>query len=79
VTRRPRIRERVRRAWDGLEPIERVGNIAVVVLAFALIGLSLWSIADDDAPGWADELSGWISWAALAAVILLVTTTRRGR
>jgi hypothetical protein len=69
----------VRRAWDGLEPIERVGNIAVVVLAFALIGLSLWSIADDDAPGWADELSGWISWAALAAVILLVTTTRRGR
>ena len=79
MTGRPPLRERVRRAWQGLEPLERIGNVAVVVLAFALIGLSLWSIADDEAPGWADELSGWISWAALAAVILLVTTARRGR
>lgn len=79
MTRRPPLRERMRRAWGGLEPLERVGNVAVVVLAFALIGLSLWSIADDRAPGWVDELSGWISWAALGAVILLVTSARRGR
>ncbi len=70
---------RVAARWASLPIAFRALNAGLLVLAGTMVGIALWVALDEDAPQWAETLTGALGWAALALVVVLLLQGRRRR
>lgn len=79
MSRRPGFVRRAAARWAALPPPFRALNLGLLVLAGAMLAIALWVALDEDAPAWAETLTGALGWAALALVVVLLLQGRRRR